>query len=172
MLKKVSRRWFLLSIPVALAGFYFWNKKKRWKYIVIHHSAGSSGNLNFLRGVHRERFPKSRYMAYHFVVGNGKGMGCGEVDHGSRWNYQLWGAHVSYRNRFMNANGIGICMIGNFEKHKMDEKQYQGMVRLIKYLKVMYKIPSENVLFHGKIRKEQTLCPGKNFPYERFKKDI
>ncbi len=171
-MSKITRRLFLLSIPAVLGGVYFWNKRKKWKYIVVHHSAGSSGNLKFLKNVHKERFPYSKYMAYHFLIGNGKGMKSGGIAYGKRWKNQIWGAHVSYRNKYKNYSGIGICMIGNFEKYKMGEKQYQGMLSLIKYLKIKYKIDSDNVLFHGKIHKEQTLCPGKNFPYDRLIKDI
>lgn len=171
-MKKKSRRLFLFSIPAALISFYFSCSKKRWKYIVIHHSGGSFGNHNFLKKVHRQRFPKSSYMAYHFVVGNGNGMKAGQVAYGRRWREKRWGAHVSIRNRRLNYDGIGICMIGNFEKEKMNKEQYKSMVNLVKYLKEMYKIPEENILFHGKIKNEQTLCPGKYFPFDKLKKDL
>ena len=35
-----------------------------------------------------------------------------------------------------------------------------------------YNIDIENVEFHGRIPGEQTRCPGKFFPYDKFKKDI
>ena len=35
-----------------------------------------------------------------------------------------------------------------------------------------YNIEIENILFHGKLENESTKCPGKNFPYIRFKKDL
>jgi N-acetyl-anhydromuramyl-L-alanine amidase AmpD len=170
------RRKFLTSsliVAGALTGMgWYWGA--RWKYIVIHHSAGRFGNIPFLQHVHRERQSKDPIDAipYHYVIGNGYGMKIGEVASDWRQRYDIWGAHVSNRNRDWNLRGIGICLIGNFEDHSVPERQYTALVRLTTTLMQKYAIPPGHVNGHGLIEGEQTKCPGKHFPFERFRKDI
>jgi len=80
--------------------------------------------------------------------------------------------HVSRHNFDRNFRGLGICLIGNFEKHGVAEKQYQALVKLTKKLMKQYNIPLANVSGHGYTKGEQTKCPGKHFPMERFLRDI
>jgi len=54
-------------------------------------------------------------IATHFVVGNGQKWVDGEVQATFRWHKQLPGAHAAYRDH--NDNGIGICLIGNFDQN-------------------------------------------------------
>jgi len=79
------------------------------------------------------------------------------------------GPHVLGRNSDRNFRGLGICMIGNFEEHAVPE---ETLVELTKSLMKEYAIGALNVTGHGHTRGEQTKCPGKLFPMERFKRDI
>ena len=171
---KINRRHFLLSGTSILAGLggIYWGR--RWKYIVVHHSAGSYGNIEFLQKVHRERQPGDPIDAipYHFVIGNGKGLKMGEIASDRRRSWHLWGTHVSANNRDHNFRGIGICLIGNFEKVKVPVKQYQSLVALTKNLMSKYGITAENVNGHGMLPGEATKCPGRHFPMEKFRRDI
>ncbi len=146
----------------------------RWNYIVIHHSAGNYGNIEFIQKVHRERQPTDPIdaIAYHYIIGNGNGMEDGKTDSDNRRKYHLWGAHVSANNMDKNFRGLGICLIGNLDKKEMTAKQYKSLVKLTITLMKKYNIPAENVLFHGKIQSESTRCPGRFFPFSRFKDDI
>ncbi len=163
------KRWrFIIAVLLVLTavglGGAFW--KNRWRYIVIHHSAGSYGDIEFLQRVHRERQPGDPIDAipYHYVVGNGNGLGVGEIASDWRQSWGLWGAHVSGRNRARNFFGIGICLIGNFENETVSDAQFQALVALTRRLMDRHGIPLENVQGHGMIDGESTKCPGRNFP--------
>jgi len=151
---------------------YWWTQ--RWNYIVIHHSAGDYGNIKFLQKVHRERQSKDPLDAipYHYIIGNGNGLGVGVVKSDWRQAWNIWGMHVSGHNVDRNFRGLGICLIGNFEIKNISEKQYQALVKLTKELMKKYNIPLSNVSGHGYTKGEQTKCPGKHFPMERFLRDL
>jgi N-acetyl-anhydromuramyl-L-alanine amidase AmpD len=172
----MNRRSFLktsvLSGLFLGAGAIYW--PNRWKYIVVHHSAGNFGNIDFLQRVHRERQASDPIDAipYHYVIGNGNGLKEGEIASDWRRHLAIWGAHVSSRNMDRNIRGIGICMIGNYEIDPLPEGQYLALVSLTITLMEKYQIPIENISGHGHIKGEQTKCPGKNFPMQRFLRDV
>ena len=172
----MNRRNFLIlgSLTTAsiIGGALYW--PKRWRYIVIHHSAGDYGNIEFIQKVHRQRQKSDPIDAipYHFLIGNGNGMGMGEVASDWRWQYQLWGAHVSANNLDRDFRGIGICLIGNLEKDQIPQRQYDALVELTRGLMSEYDIPIENISGHGYTKGESTKCPGKNFPMTRFLLDL
>ncbi len=167
----IGRRTLLASGTGALAAGTFW-WPRRWRYIVVHHSAGGSGNLDTLREVHRQRQARDPVdmVAYHFVIGNGRGMGLGEIAETERWRSTLWGAHVASLDR--NLRGIGICLIGNFETETVPDAQYAALVTLARQLMRDHGIGADRVTLHGETPGEQTLCPGRNFPKARFFADI
>jgi N-acetylmuramoyl-L-alanine amidase len=167
----MTRRGFLALIllaVIAIAFPFYW--ASRWRYIVIHHSGGGSGDLELLLRVHRQRQARDPIdeIPYHFVIGNGRGMGLGEVAETGRWQRRLWGAHMSRRNPDRNMRGIGICLIGNFETTQVPEAQFQAALALTRQLMQRFSIPPDDVSFHGGTPGEMTLCPGRNFPRERF----
>ncbi len=172
----MNRRNFIIgsSLLLGVAGFGAAYWERRWKYIVIHHSAGASGNIGILQQVHRERQAKDPIDAipYHFIIGNGNGMDMGEIASDWRQQYNIWGAHVSGRNPDHNFRGLGICLIGNLEKSEPPIVQYNVLVTLTRKLMAKYDIPLQNVTGHGMTRGERTKCPGKLFPMEKFIRDI
>lgn len=171
-----TRRTFLLSMGGVAAsvatGTYTW--RRRWEYIVIHHSAGNSGSIAMLQAVHRQRRPGDAIDAipYHYLIGNGNGMGMGEIASDWRQHYDLWGSHVSARNWTRNWRGIGICLIGNFELYPVPQLQYDALVALSKDLQNKYGISVKNINGHGHISGESTLCPGRFFPMRQLLQDI
>ena len=172
----MNRRTFLLSsiasVGLISAGAVYW--PERWKYIVIHHSAGAYGDIDFLRKVHKERQSKDPIDAipYHYIIGNGNGLKEGEIASGWRQKHDVWGAHVSFRNVDYDLRGIGICLIGDHEVNPVSEPQYNALIALTKRLMNRYGIAVDNVVGHGSIKGESTKCPGKLFPMTRFKQDL
>ena len=162
----------LILIFSTLIFVYWWDS--RWRYIMIHHSAGDYGTIEHLQKVHRERQGKDPIdlIPYHYIIGNGNGMEMGEVAQDNRGKLDLWGMHVSANNFDRNFRGIGICLIGNYEKKQVSQKQYEALVKLTKELMQRYDIPVENVTGHGYLKGESTKCPGKHFPMQKFLKDI
>lgn len=134
---------------------------RKWKYIVIHHSASPSGSADAFDYYHRVKRGWEGGLGYHFVIGNGHGSGDGGVEVGHRWLYQSHGAHAGQAE--YNQYGVGICLVGNFEEDRPSPQQLASLVALIRELQQLCDISSENVILHRHIR--DTECPGRNFPY-------
>jgi LysM repeat protein len=131
---------------------------RRWKYIIIHHSATPTGNAAIF-GSHHRRLGMKYGLAYHFVIGNGTGSGDGEIEVGGRWKNQLHGGHV--RSQKMNEIAIGICLVGDFNKSYPTRRQMENLVLLVRYLMTKYNVPAKRVVGHRDVQK--TDCPGKHF---------
>ena len=140
-----------------------------WKHIVIHHTASESGNVETINSAHLARKESKTGKAwlgigYHFLIGNGSGMGDGEIEPTFRWRQQLHGAHAGVEE--YNQHGIGICLVGNFENHRPSTAQLAAVKRLVGVLKSEYRIRSDKVVGHRSVK--STACPGKLFPLEEI----
>lgn len=131
---------------------------REWRHIVIHHSASSGGSVESIDAAHKGRGWDG--VGYHFVIGNGDGMGDGEIESTFRWRGQTHGAHAGKAE--YNQHGIGICLIGNFEDSQPSTAQMAAVKRLVSVLKHEYGIPSDEVIAHRDVK--ATACPGRNFP--------
>jgi len=140
-----------------------------WKYIVIHHTASSSGSVESIHAYHLTKKDKNgkpwKGIGYHFVIGNGNGMGDGEIEPTFRWKQQTSGAHAgSLTHPEYNDQGIGICLVGNFEVSHPSAAQLSAVKQLVGVLKREYSIKSSNVIGHRDVIGKDTACPGKFFP--------
>lgn len=134
---------------------------KKWKKIIIHHSATPTDDALNMHRVHKARGMKNG-LAYHFVISNGSRKAYdGEVYIGSRWKGQLDGGHV--KKLSLNKTSIGICLIGNFEKKSPTTKQLSVLEGLCEYLMKRCSIPKSQVTTHKIIHPGHTACPGKLF---------
>jgi hypothetical protein len=143
-------------------------KAREWKYIVIHHTASEKGSVE---SIHEEHLKKKDAngnawlgIGYHFLIGNGNGMPDGEIESTFRWRQQLQGAHAGSSDPVYNQQGIGICLVGNFEKHAPSARQMTALKKLVRTMKGEYRVASKNVIGHRDVR--ATECPGKLFPME------
>ncbi len=150
-----------------------WNDKyykrkgyKGWKYIVIHHSATSSGSAASFHKYHTDQGYGG--LCYHFVIGNGRGSGEGKIETGFRWKDQIAGTHCTINSWEYNIFGIGICLVGNFNNSNPKRKQMTNLIKLIKKLKKENNIPNNRIIGHRDVpwddnpdKFEQTACPGK-----------
>ncbi len=145
---------------------------RAWKSIVLHHSATGTGDVASIDQTHRQQKDSQGRpwlgIGYHFVVGNGRAMGDGEVQATFRWREQLAGAHAGTRE--YNEQGIGICLIGNFEEHLPTPKQIDAARDLVRRLAQRHVIPRERILRHQDI--QATACPGRQFPWEQVLLDV
>ncbi len=140
-------------------------KSKKWKYIIIHHSATDEGSSLSLFNLHLKRGFSG--LGYHFVIDNGThGKEDGHIEASPRWIKQQDGAHCKASG--MNYRGIGICLVGNFSKEKVSKKQMDSLVYLIDVLAKYYNIPIRNIIGHGQVKGAKTECPGKFFPWDKF----
>lgn len=140
-------------------------QKNRWKYIVVHHSATTSGNAPIFDLAHRQRGMENG-LAYHFVIGNGKDSRDGQIEVGNRWLKQLKGGHV--RSESINQIAIGICFVGNFEEGRPSRRQMASAIELIHYLRMKLGAPYPEFKGHREINPIPTSCPGRYFPLKAF----
>jgi N-acetyl-anhydromuramyl-L-alanine amidase AmpD len=140
--------------------------RDRWTSIVIHHSGSPAGSAETL---HRQ-FQSLGYdgLGYHFLIGNGQGLGDGVVDVGYRWNRQLPGAHVvGTQSEHYNQHAIGICLIGNGDRRAFTERQVNELIELVRRLQRELRIPAEQVRFHHELA--SVSGPGRFFPAAEFR---
>ncbi|HWI57723.1 MAG TPA: N-acetylmuramoyl-L-alanine amidase [Bacillota bacterium] len=138
----------------------------RWKYIVIHHSGVDTGTVRSMDRYHREQRHMENGLAYHFVIGNGSGMGSGEIAVGRRWVAQLDGGHLASEDQ--NKVALGICLVGDFDTHKPGPNQMQSLRALVQALLARCHLPPSAVKVHQQINIRGTRCPGANFPTASF----
>ena len=143
--------------------------ERDWQHIVIHHTGTDRGSVESIHDAHLKRKDKSGNswlgIGYHFVIGNGHGMGDGEVQPTFRWKEQMQGAHAGV-NKY-NQQGIGIALIGNFDETTPSAAQLKAAKTLVAALKQAYSIPSERVVGHNEFR--ATACPGHNLPMDEIR---
>ena len=143
-------------------------KARDWKYLVVHHTASEKGNVESINEEHQKKKDAKGTpwlgIGYHFLIGNGNGMPDGEIESTFRWKGQLQGAHAGSSDPVYNQQGIGICLVGNFENHAPSDSQLASLKKLVRSLKGTYRISSKNVIGHRDVR--ATECPGKLFPME------
>ena len=154
-----------LQRPPHVAGGLDVTLRRTWKYIVIHHSGTDRGSEAIFDRYHRMH-NGWRGVGYDFVIGNGRGSADGLVEVTFRWEKQMDGAHAGTEEH--NKYGIGICLVGDFEKSHPTARQMEAVVGLVNYLQERCRIPTRNVLFHRHIRPGGTRCPGRNFPFYEF----
>jgi LysM repeat protein len=134
----------------------------RWRTITIHHSATRYGNARVFDRYHRKKGMQGLF--YHFLIGNGNGLGDGQIEVGWRWKEQ---AEVN------RPQDIQICLVGNLMKQPITERQYETLKRLIAVLRRRYGIAAPgSIRRHCDVVSKPTECPGVNFPYGRLLRDL
>jgi len=144
--------------------------RQRWTGIVIHHSGEPAGDADSLTRKHISYGYKG--LGYHFLIGNGKRLGDGMVHVGYRWDEQLPGAHVlGPAGAAHNQHSIGICLIGNGDRHGFTDAQMTQLVSLVRRLQRQLHIPARQVYLHHDLA-SQTTSPGRLFPEAEFRQQL
>jgi len=141
---------------------------RRWRYIVIHNSGTRQGNAKAFEYYHLRVRKMPNGLAYHFVVGNGTSSGDGEIEIGNRWRRQINGGHV--HSDFLNNIALGICLVGDYNRHLPTKRQLDATEELVRYLRQRVgKIDRKFAIVkaHREINPPRwpTDCPGDKFPY-------
>lgn len=135
--------------------------RSRWRSIVIHGSGSPVGSPATIEASHRAR--NLQGLGYHFVIGNGRGFGDGEIFVASRWLEQTAGEHVAGpQGDDLNRVSIGICLVGDGHREQFTETQMRRLVQLIQTLARELDIPAESVMLHSDVA--EATDPGKFFP--------
>jgi hypothetical protein len=158
------KRWRYLSPEVRQAIDRARVKSGRWKYIIIHNSGTRQGNARIFDNYHRRVRKMQNGMAYHFVIGNGRSSGNGQIEIGSRWTKQINGGHVA--SDYLNNIAIGICLVGDLNRDLPTKAQLEALNELITYLRGRVgKIKGRPAIVkgHKEINPKPTDCPGDRF---------
>ena len=132
----------------------------KWECVVIHHSDSDKSTPQGIDSWHRQRGWDC--IGYDFVIGNGVGYPDGEVYVSPRWTKQMTGAHCKVPGNFYNEHGVGICLVGDLDKHAPTKRQMQSLAKLVTFLTSKCGIPISKVLTHGGVT-HKTRCPGQYF---------
>ncbi|CAN7937004.1 unnamed protein product, partial [Ixodes hexagonus] len=125
------------------------------KYVIIHHTTGSSCNSlstcrNLMKGFQKYHMDTHRWpdIGYSFLVG-----GDGRIYEGRGWGWE--GAHT----RGYNHNGIAISFIGDFSHKSPNQKMLDAAKKLI-VCGVKNGHISKHYSLHGHRNANCTSCPG------------
>lgn len=137
----------------------------RWQAIVIHHSGSPAGTPQSIENQHRAQ--NLAGLGYHFVIGNGRGIGDGEVHAGYRWLEQFPGAHVGGpRSEWFNEHAIGICLVGDGRRGGFSDTQMARLVEVVRALQRELDLPSSQVFMASELMRVDS--PGRRFPKALF----
>lgn len=143
---------------------------RKWRYIIIHHSGTDMGNAANFNYYHTYKRHMVNGLAYQFVIDNGNGGPDGNIEVGKRWIRQINGGHV--KSEYYNYTGIGICLVGNFDKCSPSPAQMRSLTLLVKVLQKLCNIPVKRIIGHKDIKSGYTACPGKFFLMNQFKRRL
>ncbi len=142
---------------------------KRWISIVVHHSASLHETPASLGERHRAQGLTG--LGHHFVIGNGSGIGDGDLHVGYRWLEQVPGAHVAGpRGDEYNRTSIGICLIGDGRRRPFTDLQVLRLVQLVRELSDRFGIPADHVHLHSDLAEADD--PGRFFPAAAFRQQL
>jgi hypothetical protein len=141
-------------------------QRARWKFVIVHNSGTRQGSAKVFDYYHRHVRRMKNGLAYHFVIGNGTSTRNGQIEIGERWIRQMRGGHV--HSDYMNNIGLGICLVGDFNRDQPTRAQLEACEELIRYLQE--RCGKMVVRPHREVNPPRwaTDCPGDVFPYGWF----
>ena len=132
-------------------------------HIVIHHSlTADAGTVSWgaIRRYHVETNGWSD-IGYHYgleLVGDRHEILVGRP-------MTDYGAHC--KEGGMNRCSLGICVVGNYDVADLPEEAFRLLVRHVRSLCQIAKIPYSNIHRHAEFAPYKS-CPGKRFPWQGF----
>lgn len=138
----------------------------RWDSIVIYHSASPYGTPASLEA--RQRELTRQGMGFHFLIGNGAGMGDGDIHVGYRWMDQADGLHnLGQSGRIDSRHAVGICLIGDGNRRPFTRMQVQRLAQLVGALARELGIDPDRVYLQSDLA--ETGSPGRYFAEAQFR---
>ena len=141
-----------------------------WSSIVIHHLGQPAGDLETIDRDHRKAGLRS--LGFHFIIGNGNGLGDGDVQMGNRWHSQISAAKPRDIQQDNWSDGIiSICLIGNGNRRPFTEQQTVHLSHLVQRLQQELSIPADQVFLESELG-GHSRSPGEFFAEAQFKSQL
>lgn len=166
----------------------------KWTHVVVHHSLTPDSEKPLPDSVAIRRFHTS-YRQYGNIItqeeyhekkaAGEKGLSPPWKDIGYHWvierlsdgrpwllqgrSMMFYGAHCPENG--MNRRGIGVCLVGNYDKGVPDEDVFEKAADVVGWLCRMYRIPVENVHAHHDFASYKS-CPGTQFDMDYFRERV
>ena len=168
-------------VPGSIAGFSFDSPRQAWAKLdpetraridtglgkrgktaltIIHSTGSASASPSSLEDNHRRVRGLAGGLAYHFVIGNGRGFGDGVVLVTRRW--QEGSPSQALQDPTQETEAIAIALVGEFNRKEPTLAQLEAVDELLDYLAA--KVGPHPVRLHSEVERSARGCPGKNFP--------
>ena len=148
-------------------------KQAQWSGIVVQHLGEPAGTIET---IHRDHIESGlNGLGFHFVIGNGNGLGDGLVLASYRWIDQLPAARpISIRSKNWDRDFITICLVGNGNRRPFSERQLLHLSRLVQRLQHELSIAAGNVWLESDLDNfSDTLhSPGNYFAEALFRSQL
>jgi hypothetical protein len=144
-----------------------------WSGIVIQHLGEPAGSVE---SVHRAHIAGGlEGIGFHFIIGNGNGLGDGAVHASERWLNQTRSARpVSISPENWDKNVITICLVGNGNRRPFTERQILHLSRLVQRLQNELSIEETRVRLASEFESTANIpsSPGKFFAEAMFRSQL
>ncbi len=145
--------------------------KNKLKFIVLHHSWTKDGKFKDATAIRKYHMKTNGWddIGYHYLIENVKG--CIRVIKGRM--EMTPGAHAIGFNR----KSIGICVVGNYDKHGLPKDKRKVLVDLLIHLCKFELIIPENIIGHWQTYEMRSVkvkktCPGLKFPLKEIYEEV
>lgn len=131
---------------------------------IIHHSASVDGKTQNWGQIRRYHTQNKGWLdiGYHYgieLVGYDYEVLVGRFEDQN-------GAHCPGQNRY----ALGICLVGNFEKHPVPAEQWEKALKLVRQIMANHSLTRTDIYGHRDFR--ATVCPGKHFSLKKFRNEL
>ena len=130
---------------------------RSWKYIFIHQSKTTYADRRW-----------AGEAGDHFVIGNGAGVGDGDLKPSDRWVEQQTATPPQGASS-IDADCISICLVGDLDRTKPTSAQMRRLSELVSSLRSKYGIPANRVFTSDQ---SSPAGIGKNFPANAFGRQL
>ena len=145
----------------------------KWSGIVIQHLGEPAGSIKSIQRSHLSGGLEG--IGFHFIIGNGNGLGDGVVHGSERWLHQTWAARpTSVHPENWDENVITICLIGNGNRRPFTERQILHLSRLVQRLQNELSIEASEVYLASDLDNSLNIAPspGKFFAEALFRSQL
>lgn len=133
--------------------------QSRWRSIYVHQSLTPEGNTRSLS--------QDDGLADHFIIGNGQGMGDGQLSRGERWTQQRAAGRVP--GVAINSDCLSICLVGDFNRDHPTPAQEATLLELISALQKQLGIKSDHIVLGMEDKQDTVSGLGDRFQVAKFR---